>query len=362
MPASKLRGTLVSGRNLITRRRLITGAGAAAVSGPLIVIAGKARAAKDTVVAATWGGTFAEAQVEAFHKPFEKETGIKVIAAGPPDLAKIKAQVATGTVDIDMADLQTGIIVPGEQAGVWAEIDRNIVNLEGVIPEAIRAHEVAYMNYAGGVAFDKDRFPDGKHPTNWPEFWDAKKFPGRRGLRTKVSEMLEIALMADGVDPKKVYPIDIERAFKSLDRIKPNVSNFIAETPQTISLIQNNECDFTYAYHGRVYGAMKGGLPIGFSFKQNFLALGWLAAIKNSPNPEGAQRLIASMFIPERQAHFANLAAYSGTNRASAALVKDDVKPYLPKADAPDACIENIDWWAGHFEELQTRYKEWLIS
>lgn len=350
-------------RGRVSRRRILVG-GAAAVSAaswPLLLIPGKAAASKDRLVVSTWGGTFAEAQVEAFHKPFEKETGIKIIMAGPPDLAKLQAQVATNTVDIDMADLTTGIIVPGEKSGVWAKIDRNIVNLDGIIPQAVRDYQVAYMSYAGGIAWDKNRHPDGKHPTTWPEFWDANKFPGRRGLRARVSEMLEIALMADGADPKSIYPIDVERAFKSLDRIKKNVSNFIAETPQTISLIQNNQCDFTYAYHGRVYGGVQAGLPIGFSFKQNFLALGWIAAINKSPNPEGAQRFIASMLKPERQAHFTNLQAYPGTARGALELVKDEIKPYLPKPDAPDACFENIDWWATRFEELSKRYKEWQL-
>jgi spermidine/putrescine-binding protein len=45
----------------------------------------------------------------------------------------------------------------------------------------------------------------------------------------------------------------VERAFKALDKIKPSVSHWITATPQTISLIQRNECDFTYAYNGRVF-------------------------------------------------------------------------------------------------------------
>ena len=168
--------------------------------------------------------------------------------------------------------------------------------------------------------------------------------------------------MGDGVAPRNVYPIDVDRAFKALDRLKPNVSNFISETPKTIELIQNNECDFTYAYHGRVYGANKAGIPIGFSFRQNFIALGWLAAINKSPNPEGAQRLLATFFDPKKQAHFTNLLAYPGTMPASTQYVKDDVKPFLPRTTGSDVCFENIDWWATRFEELSKRYKEWQIA
>ncbi|ODV43375.1 hypothetical protein AWV79_17990 [Cupriavidus sp. UYMMa02A] len=34
---------------------------------------------------------------------------------------------------------------------------------------------------------------------------------------------LEFALLADGVPKDKLYPIDVQRALKSLDRIKKNV-------------------------------------------------------------------------------------------------------------------------------------------
>ena len=48
-----------------------------------------------------------------------------------------------------------------------------------------------------------------------------KKFPGRRALRNHPIATLEAALMADGVAPDKLYPLDVDRAFKKLEEIKP---------------------------------------------------------------------------------------------------------------------------------------------
>jgi hypothetical protein len=76
--------------------------------------------------------------------------------------------------------------------------------------------------------------------------------------------------MADGVDPKDVYPCDIER-------------------------IAQNECDFVATYNGCAYSANQAGIPISYSFKQNFIGLGWIGAISKSPNPEGAQKLAAHL-------------------------------------------------------------------
>lgn len=351
-----------------TRRKFLIGAGtvASAAATPLILTPGKARAQGDQVVVATWGGHFAESLVESYYKPFEEETGIKVVVTGAPDLAKLTAAVKTGNVDVDIADLASGWIAKGDAEGIFAPVDRNIVNVEGVIPEAVRDTVLGYFSYGGGIGWSSARNgEEGKHPTTWPEFWDVKKIPGRRGLRTRVSETLELALMADGVDPKDIYPIDVERGFKALDRLKDSLDGnlqFIAQTPKTIERIAQDECDFVHTYNGRAYAANEAGIPIGYSFKQNFIGLGWIGAISKSPNPDGAQKLMASFYNPQKQAKFAELMTYPGTMPASMALVKDDIKPWLPDPTAHDACIENIDWWADKFEELEKRYKEWQIT
>ena len=61
-----------------------------------------------------------------------------------------------------------------------------------------------------------------------PDFWDAAKFPGARMLADMASGSpnLEFALIADGVPMDKIFPIDIDRAFKSLSRIKPYIKKF----------------------------------------------------------------------------------------------------------------------------------------
>jgi len=110
-----------------------------------------------------------------------------------------------------------------------------------------------------------------KYPVNFKEFWDVKKFPGRRTLRARPTETLEIALVGDGVEPRKMYPLDVERAFKSLDRIKSYVPKWIKETPQATELLLSNEVDFSYVYHGRAIQLKKDGKPVEFSFEQTII-------------------------------------------------------------------------------------------
>jgi putative spermidine/putrescine transport system substrate-binding protein len=349
-----------------TRRTFLTASGAVAAaaavtSGPLILVPGKAKAA-DKLVFATWGGQLQEAVTEAYIKPFTKETGVEVVVTGAPDMAKLMAQAKSGNIETDIAELNGSYLAGGEKAGLFEPVDGKIVDRSDIaVPLFSRPMATAYYTYAGGIGYSEERSPGGKHPTTWPEFWDPKKFPGRRGLRTRPGETFEVALMGDGVAPGKVYPIDVDRAFKALDKIKPYVTQWIAETPKTVTLIQTNEIDFTHTYNGRVYFANREGAKLGFSFKQNYIAPSWLAVVKGSSRRDLAFRYMASCLKPERQARFAQIMTYSPSVKAADKLIPPDIKKVLPDATSPDNCIENLEWWADKNEEMTKRFKEWQM-
>ncbi|MFX5730500.1 ABC transporter substrate-binding protein, partial [Acinetobacter baumannii] len=74
--------------------------------------------------------------------------------------------------------------------------------------------------------------------------------------------------VADGVAPKDLYPLDVDRAFRGLDRMKPQVSTWAATTPDQVNAVVQNEGDFSYSYFNRVKSAQTAGAPLAFSFEQ----------------------------------------------------------------------------------------------
>ena len=78
-----------------------------------------------------------------------------------------------------------------------------------------------------------------------------QKFPGRRALRREDTWTIEAALLADGVKENEFYPIDVARAFKSLDRIKPHVKAWWKDNSQAQALIEQQEVDLIAAMDGR---------------------------------------------------------------------------------------------------------------
>src|SRR6185312_8916327 len=248
---------LGAGRRGLTRREVLV-AGSAVLAAPAVIVPGRALGAESLVWVA-YGGTTQDAQKRAIIEPFEKDTGIKVIGASGPDIAKLKAQVMTGNIEWDVVNFIGSQAISAARNGLFENLDYSVIDASDMFLKHYDATTPWYV-YGGGIGYDPKRFPDGKHPTDWPQFCDAKTFPGRRGLRNRPDENLEMALMADGVPAKHLYPLDVDSAFKSLDRIKPHVVKWIAGTPETISLIQNNEVDFDYTYSGRVETAKQQGI------------------------------------------------------------------------------------------------------
>jgi putative spermidine/putrescine transport system substrate-binding protein len=52
----------------------------------------------------------------------------------------------------------------------------------------------------------------GRVPTGWKDVWDTKNFPGKRAFPKTIDGALEAALIADGVPPDQLYPLDMKRA------------------------------------------------------------------------------------------------------------------------------------------------------
>ncbi len=83
---------------------------------------------------------------------------------------------------------------------------------------------IGQFYYSTVMAWNTDTVgKDGAKPTTWADFYNVEKFPGTRSVYDHPRGNLEIALLADGVDPAKLYPLDVDRAFKKLATLKPSI-------------------------------------------------------------------------------------------------------------------------------------------
>ncbi len=185
----------------------------------------------------SWGGAFTKSQVEAYHKPFIKKTGVEIVSEDfSGGLAEIKAQVEANNVRWDLVSLDKPDIVRGCAEGLLEPVNPSILPpgadgtpaeqdfIEGAIHEcAINSIVVSTV-----LAVNEEAFKGKAAPSKLTDLFDLQNFPGRRALQKQPQGNLEWALLADGVKPEEVYALleteqGRERAFAKLDTIKSQV-------------------------------------------------------------------------------------------------------------------------------------------
>jgi putative spermidine/putrescine transport system substrate-binding protein len=337
-------------------------AATASVVGPMAIGHSSAAASSSSVTMVGYGGTFQEMLVKYVMNPFTEETGISVNFVPAPDLAKIKAMLLTGNVEWDIYNGPGTWVASGSRQGFWEKLDLSQFELRDLAVPAI-GDSLAHELYAAGITWDPKKYGPGKHPTNFAEFFDLKKFPGRRAFRTSPDGPLEAALLADGVSPKDIYPLDLDRAFKVLDRIKSNVV-WAGATPQTVSLVQTGEVDFSYTFSNRVKAttAPGGGVPLAFSFEQNLIFASPLAVLKGAPNRENAIKVIAYMLRPEVQARLEDQVGNIPSSKKAVSMLQAEARKWQADLNNANSLMVSSEYWADNFEAVSSRFKEWMLT
>jgi len=255
-------------RRYVLKMGVLTAAASAATraGGPWI-----ARAQSKQLVVCSWGGAYQEAQRKTMFQPFEKETGIKIVEASPTDYGKLKAMVQSGNVEWDLVDVGDLNVVAGAKDNLLEPLDYQQIDTKGVFPQVVHKYGIGTIYYSTVLAYSTKKYAKGDHPKTWAQFWDVKKFPGPRTMRNNPLDNLEFALLADDVPMDKVYPMDVERAFRSMDRIKPHVNVWWTTGAQPAQLLADGEVELATSWNGRIYAIQKQGARAGLEWNQGKL-------------------------------------------------------------------------------------------
>jgi len=320
--------------------------------------------AQQKIVFASWGGDLQTAQRKAYLETFEKETGIKVIEDSTVGFGKLKAMVESKNVEWDVVDLGERHVIVGGREGLLEPLDYKVIDKNMLFPQASREFGVASFYYTHGIGYSTRVFSEKKHPMTWTEFWDVKKFPGPRTLRDNAKDNLEFALMADGVRPDKLYPLDVDRAFRSLDKIKPHVIKWWTSGNQPAQLLTDGEAVAAGVWHGRVLTVKDQGAKVNIEFSQAMLLSDWFAVPKGCKNKALAMKFIQFTCQVKYQALFSSLITYSPANPKAFTLISKERAAILPTSSENIKKIVpgNEDWWGDNFSKMEERWKSWILK
>jgi putative spermidine/putrescine transport system substrate-binding protein len=351
-----------------TRRTFLRGAATAAAvaTGPFVWTRPAGAASK--LVIRTIGGAYEEANVKAIFDPFTKATGIEVVKV-PATLGKLLAMFESGNIELDVIDAGELGMLSLSQKNALEKVNYKgwkLSNPEDFDTAIRRDDMVANIYFSTILGYNTQVFPTGKHPRSWAEFWDIKKFPGPRMLADLASGAvdLEFALLADGVPKDKLYPIDIERAFKSMDRVRPAIRKFWDTGALSAQMLVDKEVVLGSLWNGRLQAVADKGAPLAIEWNEAALQTQFWAVFKGAKNAENAQRFLDFACQPEIQANFAKAIPYGPTNRAAFKFIPADVAARLPSSPEykAKAFLHSGKWWADNRGKVSERWSQWLLQ
>jgi len=322
----------------------------------------------------SWGGAYTASQQKAYVDTWSKGGGVTVENYNG-GLGEIKAQVEAGNVTWDVVDVLPDQAITGCDEGLFAKVDQSSF-LSDLVTPPVSDCVVPQIFWAYTAFYDKAAFP-GKKPKSMKDFFDVKKFPGKRGIHTWANALIEMALVADGVKASKVYdvmstPEGIDRAFAKLDTIKDHVV-FWSAGSKPLELVSSGEVVMSLAYNGRIGAAiLSEGKDFEYIWDGTVLEQEYLVAIKGGNEAE-ALKFMAHASSAIANAEQAKYIPYGPMRKSSIDIIKKgepwfikyggdiDIMPHMPTHPKvlKKAVIGNPEWWADNGAEVNERFGVW---
>lgn len=337
--------------------------------------------AQESLTVVSFGGSYAKACVDAYHKPFEEATGIKVhLADFNGGLAEVRAQVDAGSVHWDVVDLDTVDALTGCDEGILEVLsDLELPDApdgtpatEDFMPDMLLECGIGTIIFATIIAYNAETYPENP-PSRIEDYFDVENYPGRRGMRRTAPENLQFALLADGVDPADIYEVlsteeGLARAFRKLDTIKEHVVWWEAGA-QPPQMLADGEVVMSTAWNGRIFNAQAlENQPFRIIWDGHIRDSAQLSIVAGAPNLEIARKFIQFASRTESQVRLGERIAYAPARYSGLPLIKNHIKtatpmaPHMPTypANSKRFLKNDVVWWSGRMDETAERFAAWL--
>ena len=329
----------------------------------------RARAADPvTINVSGYGGVLNEYLTKVFGQPFEQKTGIRVNFGANASLALAKLQVAAGTpAQWDVIVLTGAEYVAAVEQSLIVPYDYGIIDASQIPPEYKQSHGVKLSLFLFSMCWDKRQVPDDQAPRTWAEFWDTGRFKGKRSLYSNVSDgsVLEMALLADGVALDKLYPLDIGRALRSLERLGRQNIIWHTTNQEPIQQLTSGAVPLASAFNGRVILANRAGAQLGYSPAYSAVSGNPYTVSVASAHKTEAFKLLNFMLTDVKgDAEYMQLTNYALPNTAALKLVPQAVLDQLPTSPSlqDKVFVKDDVWWAANLAKATQAFKEWQLA
>lgn len=329
--------------------------------------------ARDELNVVSWDGAYVKSQILGFIRPFEEKTGVRVnVLHYSGGIDAIRRQVRAWNVQWDVVDLELFDAIRACDEGLLETIDPDTLPPAPDGTPASQDFITADMSRCGVgsvvaatvIAYHREHMK--QPPRTLQDFFDLKKFPGRRGLRRTPQGNLEWALAADGVERDRIYALlsteaGLDRAFQVLDRLKPSIE-WWQTGEDAIRLLETGQVSLSSVYSGRVDDAVQRGEPLAILWDHQLWVYDVWGIPKNGRNTALAREFVAFATSTESLAAQARHIPYGPARRSSLAALEPALRARLPTAPHNLATAIELDarWWSEHLERISLRFERWI--
>jgi len=313
-----------------------------------------------SLVFASFGGDFQDKQIKAWQEPFTEETGV-VFENDAVDVAKLKAMVDAGKTTWDLADVGLAD-APAFCEDYLEPLDFSVIDKSAYPEGTVTDCGVPAYSFNQIMLYNTDAFGDNP-PASAADYFDLEKYPGKRILPPELTMgILEFTLLADGVEPDDLYPLDVDRALAKLDTIKSELI-FTTSYGEVQQALESQQADMVLSLTARAVIAIEGGAPYAPVWDGVVVNSDSIVIPKGAPNKGDAMKFIASLAGEDRQKNFAEL---SGMAPFDSSVKPDwtETQTFLdPVANGYDALVySDASWWAENRDAVTEKYTAWQIG
>ncbi len=349
---------------ILSRRTLIRTAAAFPLVAAPALISRRSLAADDKILYVnTWGGAWTAAQRTTMFAPFTAKTGIEIKVVEPVSFPKLKATVDAKTWDFDVTSFASVEYFRAKNEGLVEPMDWKLFDKSKVNPACLLDEGVKSIVLGTPFIYRKDKYPN--PPKSWADFFDVQKFPGFRALNSTAPQTtLAFALLADGVPKDKLYPLDLDRAFKKLNTIKSHIKVWWTQTGQSEQIFRDGEVDMMSIWSSRIISLMKTGVPVDVVWEGSQNDTGVWFMVKGTPRKEAAVKWMEFLCEPKPHGEFCEAMTYGPSNPDALKFMSPEAVAMSPSnaEHEKQSFQQDAAWVVPNLPKIQERFQEWMTS
>jgi putative spermidine/putrescine transport system substrate-binding protein len=346
-----------AGASALALSRLPFGAGSAAAAG----------LANSKLILSSAGGVYTQQWRTAIFNPFTKATGIDIVNDDTSALLpKLQAQVGANQPASDLTELVLFDHIQALKLDLLRPMPTALYTKLQKVSQPGWVTKYGIMSGAGTTNVIASNIKTVPTPPKTPaDFFNPSKFPGRRAMWADgyVTNIVT-ALLADGVTKAKLFPLDVDRAFRKLDQIRSAIKVWYTTGDQQQQILRDNEVDMLLGWDGRLFNLKREntvGLALSFSGAMSGPRV--FSVPKAAPNPAGAWKFTDWFGTnPRKQGVLTTMTGYPGPNKKGVKFVAVDVAARLWTSPAylPQVLVVDPGNWHEDIDALKARWYGWL--